>query len=90
MAFRVAPIRGRVFAGRPRAGDVVQGELSNCHLAAAAAAVAHFRPEALILKARGRFYEATVFSAGPRPPYPRRSRTLLSPVGANSSSGRTV
>ena len=64
VAFRVAPIRGRVFAGRPRAGDVVQGELSNCHLAAAAAAVAHSRPEALTLKARGRFYEATVFSAG--------------------------
>jgi hypothetical protein len=64
VAFRVAPIRGRVFAGRPRAGDVVQGELSDCHLAAAAAAVAHSRPEALMLKARGRFFEATVFSAG--------------------------
>ena len=64
VAFRVAPIRGRMFDGRPRAGDVVQGELSNCHLAAAAAAVAHFRPEALMLKARGSFYEATVFSAG--------------------------
>ncbi len=64
VAFRVAPIRGRLFDGRPRAGDVVQGELSNCHLAAAAAAVAHVRPEALILKARGRSYEATVFSAG--------------------------
>ncbi|MBR1153590.1 C2 family cysteine protease [Bradyrhizobium sp. JYMT SZCCT0428] len=64
VAFRVAAINGRVFDGRPRAGDVVQGELSNCHLAAAAAAVAHFRPEALILKARGRLYEATVFSAG--------------------------
>lgn len=64
VAFRVAPIKGRVFAGRPRAGDVVQGELSNCHLAAAVAAVAHSRPEALMLKARGRFYEATVFSAG--------------------------
>ena len=64
VAFKVAPIRGRVFEGRPRACDVVQGELCNCHLAAAAAAVAHVRPEALILKARGRFYEATVFSAG--------------------------
>jgi hypothetical protein len=64
VAFRVAPIRGRLFDGRPRAGDVVQGELSNCHLAAAAAAVAHIRPEALILKAHGRSYEATVFSAG--------------------------
>jgi hypothetical protein len=64
VAFRVAPIRGRVFAGRPRASDVVQGELSNCHLAAAAAAVAHSRPEALMLKARGQFFEATVFSAG--------------------------
>ncbi|WP_158091534.1 C2 family cysteine protease [Bradyrhizobium canariense] len=64
VAFRVAPIRGRAFAGRPCAGDVIQGELSNCHLAAAVAAVAHFRPEALTLKACGRFYEATVFSAG--------------------------
>ena len=64
VAFRVAPIRGRVFAGRPRASDVVQGELSNCHFAAAAAAVAHSRPEALMLKARGRLFEATVFSAG--------------------------
>jgi hypothetical protein len=64
VAFRVAPIKGRVFAGRPLAGDVVQGELSNCHLAAAVAAVAHFRPEFLKLRARGRFYEATIFSAG--------------------------
>jgi hypothetical protein len=64
VAFRVAPITGRVFAGRPRARDVVQGELSNCHLAAAVAAVAHSRPDALILKARGRSYEVTVFSAG--------------------------
>lgn len=64
VAFRVAPVRGRVFAGRPRACDVVQGELSNCHLAAAAAAVAHSRPEALMLNARGRFYEVTVFSGG--------------------------
>jgi hypothetical protein len=70
VAFRVAPIQGRVFAGRPCAGDVVQGELSNCHIAAAAAAVAHFRPEALRLRARGRFYEAVVFSAG-------RSRPIL-------------
>jgi hypothetical protein len=62
--FRVAPIRGRVFAGRPRAGDVVQGALGNCHLAAAAAAVAHARPEALELRPRGGSYEATVFSAG--------------------------
>ena len=62
--FQVAPIRGRVFAGRPRATDVVQGELSDCHLAAAAAAVAHARPQALEFKARGRSYEVTVFSAG--------------------------
>jgi hypothetical protein len=71
VAFRVAPIRGRLFDGRPRAADVVQGELCNCHLAAAAAAVAHFRPDALTLEARGRFYEATVFSAG------RRRRILV-------------
>jgi hypothetical protein len=64
VAFRAAKIRGRLFDGRPRACDVVQGELSNCHLAAAAAAVAHVRPEALVLKARGLFYEATVFLAG--------------------------
>lgn len=64
VAFRVAPIGGRMFVGRPRASDVVQGELANCHLAAAVAAVAHSLPEALVLKARGRFYEATVFSAG--------------------------
>ena len=62
--FRVAPIRGRVFVGRPRASDVVQGTLSNCHFAAAAAAVAHARPEALKLKARGNLYEATMFSSG--------------------------
>jgi hypothetical protein len=64
VAFRVAPIKGRVFAGRPRAVDVVQGELSNCHFAAAAAAVAHARPDAVMLRARGKFFEATVFSAG--------------------------
>ena len=64
VAFAVAAIRGRVIADRPRAADVVQGELSNCHLAAAVAAIAHFRPEFLMLKARGKLYEVTVFSAG--------------------------
>jgi hypothetical protein len=89
VAFRVAPIRGHVFTGRPRASDVVQGELSNCHLAAAAAAVAHSRPEALMLKARGQFFEGTVFSAG----HGRVSSLIKNSITArrgNSSSDRTA
>jgi Calpain family cysteine protease len=39
--FDVKRIRGPLLIGRPRACDVVQGEVANCHLAGAVSAVAH-------------------------------------------------
>lgn len=69
--FGAAAVREPVFAGRPVAADVVQGDLSNCHLAAAVAAVAHAWPGAIVLKACGRSYEAILFLAG------RRRRILV-------------
>lgn len=40
-------LAGPLFVGRPRAADVFQSELSNCHVASAAAAVAHVQPAVL-------------------------------------------
>lgn len=38
--FDVGPLAGSLFHGQPKASDVVQGEVPNCHLAGAATAVA--------------------------------------------------
>ncbi|MEZ0085253.1 C2 family cysteine protease [Bradyrhizobium japonicum] len=38
--FDIGSITGRLFQGKPKASDVIQGEVPNCHLAGAATAVA--------------------------------------------------
>jgi hypothetical protein len=75
--FAVKKLRGRLFEGKPLPEDVHQGQLSDCYLAAAVAALAHAAPEELartIRRGPGGTYSVVFHARGRQGSRHRRAR----------------